>query len=397
MSLVQIGRQFVISRATSHLFGSQDPAPAAVCPAVHMLACAGAAARLHPPSAADRLQRLGYAGSSGGSARRPLPRLPLPPAPPLPALTVPTRPQRGVLLVPAANGPSVDLNAAANMAESIFEATGVPLVDELMRFKTVEAAAQFAAQRAALVVGGALLGILLLKAIDRYFGRRIEKSGTSDFNIVGAAASAAFKPIQTMLPYMSGAYVLTVGAALAQVAAVKMKRDFYALCRGHGDKVLSTLKLFTQLLQDTSELLVIIFFAWAAVDFKNRVLRWVATNVLLASESETSAAFTLLRPLSGVLTFLIILAATGTALNAYGINLGPIWASVGGLGVVVGLASQRLMMNAFSAIALYSARPYVVGDEVHLLQGPRPQVKGTVIAVEPMRTIIHDDDGGVGK
>lgn len=34
-----------------------------------------------------------------------------------------------------------------------------------------------------------------------------------------------------MLPYMSGAYVLTVGAALAQVAAVKMKRDFYALCR----------------------------------------------------------------------------------------------------------------------------------------------------------------------
>ncbi len=82
------------------------------------------------------------------------------------------------------------------MAESIFEATGVPLVDELMRFKTVEAAAQFAAQRAALVVGGALLGILLLKAIDRYFGRRIEKSGTSDFNIVGAAASAAFKPIQ---------------------------------------------------------------------------------------------------------------------------------------------------------------------------------------------------------
>lgn len=34
--------------------------------------------------------------------------------------------------------------------------------------------------------------------------------------------------------------------------------------------------------------------------------------------SETSAAFTLFRPLSGVLTFLIVLAAAGTALNAYG-------------------------------------------------------------------------------
>lgn len=35
-----------------------------------------------------------------------------------------------------------------------------------------------------------------------------------------------------------------------------------------------------------------------------------------------------------------------------GINLGPVVASVGGLGVVVGLASQRLLMNAASAIAL---------------------------------------------
>lgn len=264
-----------------------------------------------------------------------------------------------------------------------------------MRLKTVEAAAQFTVQRVALIAAGALLGMLLLRAIDRFFGRRIEQTGTRDLNIVAAAAAAAFKPIQVMLPFMSGAYVLTLAAALAQVAAVKMKREFYALCRGHGDQVLGALKLFTQLLQDTSELMVIIFFAWAAVDFKNRVLRYVATNVLLASESETSAAFTLFRPLSGVLTFLIVLAAAGTALNAYGINLGPIMASVGGLGVVVGLASQRLMMNAASAIALYSARPYVVGDEVHLLSGPTAAVMGTVVAVEPMRTIIHADDGGL--
>lgn len=38
-----------------------------------------------------------------------------------------------------------------------------------------------------------------------------------------------------------------------------------------------------------------------------------------------------------------------------GINLGPVIASVGGLGVVVGLASQRLLMNAASAIALVRA------------------------------------------
>ncbi|KAL4458610.1 hypothetical protein ABPG75_013475 [Micractinium tetrahymenae] len=361
-----------------------------------LCSCARAAARLRPPSAAsDRLARAPHAGSRAGRACRRVPQqlpLPPPPLPPLPlvAPALPARrPRRSA--VPANPAP-IDLSAAA---ESIFEATGVPLVDDLMRFKAVEAAAQYAAQRAAMVVAAALLGMLLLKAIDRFFGRRIERSGTGDLNIVAAAAAAAFKPIQVLLPYMSGTYILTLGAALAQVAAVKMKREFAALCRGHGDEVLGALKFFTQFVQDTSELLVIIFFAWAAIDFKNRVLRWVATNILLTSESETSAAFTLLRPLSGVLTFLIVLAAAGTTLSAYGINLGPIMASVGGLGVVVGLASQRLLMNAASAIALYSARPYVVGDEVHLLSGPGPAVVGTVVNIEPMRTIIHADDGGL--
>lgn len=37
--------------------------------------------------------------------------------------------------------------------------------------------------------------------------------------------------------------------------------------------------------QDTSELVLIIFAAWALVEFKNRVLHWVATNLLMASES----------------------------------------------------------------------------------------------------------------
>ena len=37
--------------------------------------------------------------------------------------------------------------------------------------------------------------------------------------------------------------------------------------------------------QDTSELVLIIFAAWALVEFKNRVLHWVATNLLMAPES----------------------------------------------------------------------------------------------------------------
>ncbi|PRW56732.1 mechanosensitive ion channel [Chlorella sorokiniana] len=283
----------------------------------------------------------------------------------------------------------------AATGEPVFEATGVPLVDELMGMRSLDAAAQLSLQRAVLVAVGALAGTLLLRAIDRYFGRRIEKKG-SNFNALTAAVASAFRPCQVLLPYWAGAYILTLGSALAQVAAVEMKKaDFAALCRGHSSEVLGALKVFTQFAQDTGELVLIIFAAWALVDFKNRLLHWVATNLLMASESETSAALTLLRPLSGVLNCLIALGAAATALGAYGINLGPIIASVGGLGVVVGLASQRLLMNAASAIALYSARPFVVGDEVHLLAGGAPAVMGTVVQIEPMRTIIHSEDGGL--
>lgn len=47
--------------------------------------------------------------------------------------------------------------------------------------------------------------------------------------------------------------------------------------------------------------------------------------------------------------------------------MGPLVASIGGLGLVVGLASQSLAANLASALAIYSGRPFVVGDRVELL------------------------------
>ena len=49
---------------------------------------------------------------------------------------------------------------------------------------------------------------------------------------------------------------------------------------GHGGEVLSGLKWVTQLVHDTSELVVIVFIAWTAMSFKNRVLHWLTHGVL---------------------------------------------------------------------------------------------------------------------
>lgn len=44
---------------------------------------------------------------------------------------------------------------------------------------------------------------------------------------------------------------------------------------GRGDVVLSALGWLAQFMQDTSELVVIVFAAWAAIDLKDRVFRWI--------------------------------------------------------------------------------------------------------------------------
>ena len=52
-----------------------------------------------------------------------------------------------------------------------------------------------------------------------------------------------------------------------------------------------------------------------------------------------------------------LLLAAPTRCCAAGINVGPLVASVGGIGVVLGLASQRVMATTFAAITLVRLCP----------------------------------------
>ena len=152
-----------------------------------MRAAAAVGSRLQP-GPGSRYARSSQAAATHGSSSRGL--APRPTRPPAEALL----PSGAMLLQRAALPHAAPLEIAA-AGEPIFEATGVPWVDELMAMRSLDAAAQHALQRAALVTVGALVGTLLLRAIDRYFGRRIEKKG-GHFNALTAAVASAFKPCQ---------------------------------------------------------------------------------------------------------------------------------------------------------------------------------------------------------
>lgn len=277
----------------------------------------------------------------------------------------------------------------------MYEATGVPLVDAFMKMESVEAASAASLKLVAAAFAGVVLGSLVLGAIERATGGQLGQSRDGGLHLAAAAAASVLKPAKVLLPFYGVAYSTTVVSALLQVAAVKMKSEFVTLCRGHNEEVLAALKFVTQLVQDTSELVLIIFAAWAAIDFKNRVLSWAAARLCAGAAEGSSRTFVaqLLRPVSVLLNCGVLAVAGTAALSAYGVNVGPLVASIGGLGLVVGLASQSLAANLASALAIYSGRPFVVGDRVELLARGSRVVEGVVVQIEPMRTILRDDSG----
>ncbi|KAL4423213.1 hypothetical protein ABPG77_000005 [Micractinium sp. CCAP 211/92] len=282
--------------------------------------------------------------------------------------------------------------AAANV---VYEATGVPLVDVLMKMPSVEAASVASVRLVAAALVGVAVGSLVLGAIDRVTGGELGKSKYGVLNVPVAAVASVLKPAQVLLPFYGVAFSTTVLSALVQVAAVKRQSEFAALCWGHNEEVLAVIKFVTQLVQDTSELVLIIFAAWAAIDFKNRVLSWAASWLTSGDTAGSSRKFVaqLLRPVSVLLNCGILAVAGMAALHAYGINVGPLIASIGGLGLVIGLATQSLAANVVSALALYSGRPFVVGDRIELLARGSRVLEGVVVQIEPMRTILRDDSG----
>lgn len=90
-------------------------------------------------------------------------------------------------------------------------------------------------------------------------------------------------------------------------------------------------------------------------------------------------------------------ASPPASLPDAGVNVGPLVASVGGLGVAIGLATQSVAQNVVGALSLYSGAQFVVGDRVQLMAAGAVVTEGTVEAIEPMCTTIRDNDGHPGE
>lgn len=299
------------------------------------------------------------------------------PRPVLPTRPALARPGRRSAAAPPRAGPP------PTPAE-VWQPTGVPLVDDLAAFSSLPESGLAALKLIAI----AAAGIYVAQVVLRLLGSKADEDSNMG-NIFYATLASVAKPAVSMLPLYGWVYGSTVLGALAQVAAAKAKSQFNTVCFGNGPAVLKVIKSFTQLVQDGSEVILVIATAWALVGLKDRFVTFVSKTAL----KEKEAMARLLATFSGLLNYVIFAGAGFASLATCGINITPLLASVGGASVVIGLAAQSILSDVASALTLFASPPFAAGDDVKFLAGGALVVEGTIVGIEPLRCVLRTPEG----
>lgn len=142
---------------------------------------------------------------------------------------------------------------------------------------------------------------------------------------------------------------------------------------------------------------VILVVAIAAQQLGRRTIRKIVDRISKADllpgpknigYRQAERAKTLGTVLTSTLNGAVWLIALFMLLGEFGLNLGPLIASAGVIGVALGLGAQTIVRDVLSGILMLIEDQYGVGDEVDVLE-----VKGKVERVGLRITAIRSIDG----
>jgi len=89
-----------------------------------------------------------------------------------------------------------------------------------------------------------------------------------------------------------------------------------------------------------------------------------------------------------ILKTIIWIVAIVTVLPEFGVNIGPLLASIGVAGLALGLGARTLIQDFLSGLFILLEDQYRVGEEVEIAQ-----TKGKVKDFNLRRTVIEDENG----
>jgi small-conductance mechanosensitive channel len=91
--------------------------------------------------------------------------------------------------------------------------------------------------------------------------------------------------------------------------------------------------------------------------------------------------------LSSTLNAVIWVIALGMILGEFGLNLGPLIASAGIIGIAIGLGAQTIVRDVLAGLFMLIEDQYGVGDRIDVLE-----ISGTVERVALRITTVRDDE-----
>jgi MscS family membrane protein len=131
----------------------------------------------------------------------------------------------------------------------------------------------------------------------------------------------------------------------------------------------------------------VIFLIWAITTIK--ISNIIIEYGIYKASDETGLRKDVVPLIENVLKIAIILAALMAILSVWKINITPLLASAGIVGVAIAIAAKDTLSNFFGGISIFMDRPYKVGDYIVLNSGERGEVVS--IGMRSTRIKTRDD------
>ena len=129
---------------------------------------------------------------------------------------------------------------------------------------------------------------------------------------------------------------------------------------------------------------------FAGVFIDKIIRKAIVSNNFLSSEAEKKREDTLIKVFEGAFRVIIWLAAVLMIISELGINIGPLLAGAGVVGLAVGFGAQYIIRDFFTGLFIILENQYRVGDIVCI-----GTTCGTVEDINLRMTILRDVDGAV--
>lgn len=126
---------------------------------------------------------------------------------------------------------------------------------------------------------------------------------------------------------------------------------------------------------------------WAITVIK--ISNIITEHVIHQAPDVTGLSKDILPLIENIFKIVIIVAALMTVLSIWKINITPLLASAGIVGVAIAIAAKDMLSNFFGGISIFMDRPYKIGDYIVLESGERGEV--VTIGVRSTRIKTRDD------